>query len=541
MLVRLKRYGGAVSLPVLVAFGLSVAGLPAPALAQAPARTAKILYVPVQRAESVPEGVPTRVEEYFRALIEIEPRIKLVTLPSELAPLQGMAPAPEASRPEPAVMLPPLAPHPDLDRAARLAGEGRDLAKAGKLERALTTLMQAQELYGKRIGELEDFERYVDVLVWIAASFLNGGYAEEGNAALGNVLTLRPNLSVDAGEFGAKFVAAVDAAKKRTAEGPAITVVADPPEGAIYVDGRLVGTGTQVVSDLPRGKHFVRVVADLHYPAAATVTTRGTAASKVTVTLKSRVARVAKGKPAVAAEPKSRPLTEYARTGAYLESGFVKESQAAAGKTLSDYVLYSYLGRSESAFQLGLFLLDARNGELVAIDPAIIDTDLGNLQIALLDLESRLAKALGDFPRDRLVRARPALYDLKGSRPAPTPTPVAVAVPVPVPAPPPVVAQQPPAPVARATPARTYGTQQPAPRQALPPAAPAAPSGGFDELPTDFPMEDLAPAPAKVPVYKKWWLWTIVGVAVVGGATAAGVVLGTKSSKAASVTGRAQW
>jgi hypothetical protein len=54
-------------------------------------------------------------------------------------------------------------------------------------------------------------------------------------------------------------------------------------------------------------------------------------------------------------------------------------------------------------------------------------------------------------------------------------------------------------------------------------------------------MEDLAPAPAKVPVYKKWWLWTIVGVAVVGGATAAGVVLGTKSSKAASVTGRAQW
>lgn len=541
MLVRLKRNGGAVSLPVLVAFGLSVAGIPSPVQAQVQ-RQAKVLFVPVQRADTVPEGVPSRVEEYFRALIEIEPRIKLVSLPVELGAYPSTATEPEAPKvqaAEPAPVLAPLPPHPDLDKAQRLAGEGRDLSKAGKYERALTTLMQAQELYGRRISELEDFERYVDVLVWIAASFLNGGYNEEGNGALANVLTLRPGLSVDAGEFGPKFVAAVDAAKKRVTEGPSITVVAEPAEAAIYVDGRLVGTGTQVVSGLPRGKHFVRVVADSHIPGSKVVVTKGSAGAKAAVALKSRLPKVKERKVVAApvVESKARPLTEYARTGAYLEPGFVKEAQAAANKTLADFVLFSYLARSDSSFQLGLFLMDARSGELVPVDPAIVDTDLGNLQIALLDLESRLAKAVTEFPRDRLVKARPAIYDLRAARPVPVPTPVAAVVPAPAPTPAPTPA---PAQVVEPAPVRTSGELTSA-QPALPPAAPASPSGGFDELPSDFPMENLAPAPAKTPVYKKWWLWTIVGVVVAGGATAAGLLLSNKGDKTSTVTGEARW
>jgi len=38
-----------------------------------------------------------------------------------------------------------------------------------------------------------------------------------------------------------------------------------------------------------------------------------------------------------------------------------------------------------------------------------------------------------------------------------------------------------------------------------------------------------APAPRATPVYKKWWLWTIVGVVVVGAAVGTGVALGTRS------------
>jgi hypothetical protein len=54
-------------------------------------------------------------------------------------------------------------------------------------------------------------------------------------------------------------------------------------------------------------------------------------------------------------------------------------------------------------------------------------------------------------------------------------------------------------------------------------------------------MENLAPAPASTPVYKKWWLWTIVGAVVVGGAVTAGVLLGGQGSKTSNVTGQARW
>lgn len=46
----------------------------------------------------------------------------------------------------------------------------------------------------------------------------------------------------------------------------------------------------------------------------------------------------------------------------------------------------------------------------------------------------------------------------------------------------------------------------------------------------------VAPQPEKKPVYKKWWFWTtIVGVAVVGGAVATGLVFGLKKPPAMMV------
>jgi hypothetical protein len=44
--------------------------------------------------------------------------------------------------------------------------------------------------------------------------------------------------------------------------------------------------------------------------------------------------------------------------------------------------------------------------------------------------------------------------------------------------------------------------------------------------PSAAPAEDGDRAPASVPVYKRWWFWTLIGVAVVGG-TVGGVVAAT--------------
>ena len=79
------------------------------------------------------------------------------------------APAAPAAEPAPAIATG----HPDLDKADRLAATGQDHARAGRHEKALTSLLKAKGLYESRMAQLEDYEKYVDALAWIAASFVS--------------------------------------------------------------------------------------------------------------------------------------------------------------------------------------------------------------------------------------------------------------------------------------------------------------------------------------------------------------------------------
>ena len=63
--------------------------------------------------------------------------------------------------------------------------------------------------------------------------------------------------------------------------------------------------------------------------------------------------------------------------------------------------------------------------------------------------------------------------------------------------------------------------------QKQPPPAPTPPAATV--VPTATAVT-AAPAPRRTPVYKKWWLWTIVGVAAAGLAVGLGVGLAPPSS-----------
>ena len=542
MLRRFRQEGQAVAWIALAGF-LGALAAPSVAVAQgAPqARVAKVLFVPVQRADMVPETVPGRVEAYLRALVEIDPTIRLYQMEPEPAPAVREPEAPVA--PQPAPTLAPLPPNPNLDRAARNAETGRNLIQSGKYEKGLSALLSARDLYEKHLSDLESFESFVEVLTWIAAGFLKGGFLEEGNEALNRLLVVRPDLSPDAGTFGQAFVDSVASAKRRLKDGPTLIVVANTPNAAFYVDGRLIGAGTQTVTGLKAGTHYVRAVEESSFPKAAVVAVRGNGPVRASLTLKSRVLA---GTQRPAARPEPAPvardirLADLVRSGEVHGSRFHAAARKAADPVLADYVLVSYLARTEGAYHLGVFLHDVRTGVTAGLEPAVIDSDLGNLQVAMLDLEGRLAQAVANWPSDRVVTSRPALYDLRVSRPPVVAAPAPAPAPSPTPAPPP----------AATAPAAAPPAARPDPAAALPPAtAPAArpasaaavPQGGFDDIPEDFPMETLAPAPAKKPVYKQWWLWTVVGLVVAGGATAAGVLLGRGSSQNNNLGGQARW
>jgi hypothetical protein len=563
------RIGRVVSPLILCTFAFTlIEWWPAVALAQGDAgRVYKVLFVQIQRSDDVPEGVPGRIEEYFKALVEIDPRIRLTVYqaPEGLSPAPEPAPMVMAAAPAPAPVVAPEpaaeAPkaNPALDRARKQLDSGREAARAKKFDKALSSLVPAKDAFARNLTDLEDFDQYVDALLWSAAAFMGGGYGEEGAPVLSQLATLRPGLSLDVKDVGKKFSDAYQKAAAQAGAGCDLTVTAEPAEAAIYVDGKLAGQGNQTVTGLAKGKHFVRVVADRMPPSGRWVVTSGKSTA-VAFALKARNAPA----PVVADKPiktpkapkassdgRVRALTTYARSGEYL-SDFTRDAKSASEKAMVDYVLLSYLARSETAFHLGLFLYNAGTGELASIEPSIIDGDLGNLQIALLELESRLSKAVAAFPADRVVRERPGIYLLAAKKPKPVPVAVVapVAVPTPTPAPVPIVKPAPtpapvPTPAPTPAPVPVYSpppTPAPAP-VALPGPGPGrSPSGSFDEIPSDFPMEGGGtPVPPSSPWYTKWWFWTAAGAVLVGAGATTAVLMTRKGSGPSTFKGTVSW
>ncbi len=501
MLIRFKRINRALAVLVLGVFAGSLVTWPSEGRAQTPPAEAAaagkraVLFVPLQRSEHVPEGVPPRVEEYLRALVEIDPSIRLVPVAPDAWKAPEETPA-SAAGPE------PLRENPVLQRARGLAESGRSAVQKRRFEAGLMQLMSAEKLFRGQLAELEDFDQYVDVLVWIAAGLVLGGFREEAGPALRNLVTVRPDIVLPAAEFDRRFIEAVEGAKRRLTGGGVLTIQVSDEGASVHVDGRLVGQGNQTVEDLVQGRHFVRVTVPGIRPQGRFVTVRKAAA---TTSFQFKQA-----KPKEVAKRPGRPLTEYALTGEY-DAAFSQDAREAALKASCEFAVLGYVARSDTAFHIGLFLFEAKGARLAAIEPAVVDTDLTNLQVALLELESRLAKAVERFPEDRIVRTRPPLYAI-----APTERPVAVPAPVPVatpPAPAAATATTEPSPAPASTP----------PAQAATPVAATVPSGSFEDIPPDFPMETLPGREPSRPWYEKWWVWTAIGGAA---AVALGVAFG---------------
>ncbi len=530
MLVRLLKGRGTIVPVALLSFLGSTVGMPAIAGAQSRGAKSSMLMVPVQRGPGVPEMVQAKSQEMLAALLGIEPGIKLTVATVEAEAEPVLAPVVSAPVQADVTALAPLPDHPDIEKAQKAATSGRGQAISGRYEGALTSLLRAKSLFEKRMSGLADFDQYIEVLAWIAASFVNGGFSEEAGPAALELLTVAPSYMPDANVLGARAASAIESAKSRIKTGATVTVTAEPADADIWLDGRLLGKGTQTVSDLPRGKHFVRVASPTTIPTARRIDNRRSEVSvKLTAKLRAGVAPTAVVKAAPVVAPGTRTLAWYARNGEFQDPGFAALARDDARRNMTDFVLLGYVGRAGSAYHLGLFLFNAGTGKLAAMDPATIDTELANLQVALLDQESRLARAVAEFPEDRVVRGKTELY-----------TRTALRAPVPPPAPAPVLAAAPtPALAPYMAPVATTKSVPSAP--VVMPTRQAAPVGGFGEIPEDFPMDILDTPAKKKPLYKQWWLWTAVGAVVVGGAVAAGVLLTKDDGGPSDVKGQATW
>jgi len=552
----------------------------------------QVLVIPLQRGPNVSGLIQPKIDEYFRTILAMNRKLKLVTI-------DGLK-TKKVKKVRKAVSKDPT-----IAKADKALWKGQELLDKKKYMDAQKAFTKAKKLYQKKFAELVDFDKYIEALLGRSKAYFLAEYEDNGEDALAEVMSLRPNTVLDKRKVPKPMIIALKRLQmlySRPEKGK--VMVSSPAKGAeVYLDGVLQGTAPVTINGLFRGIHYIRVVADGHKPWSKKVTAKLTNQMVV-----ARLKADAKAAPPAELPQKPTSLIGVAKAGKF-DKGFRDYAGTLAKRHELAAILMTYIRKNTDHYDVAAFLYSPSQGHVAELEWVKIDKQLSTMQASLLQLEERILQALAVFPRTRIVDTKSRIYKpveqkvaaVKPApspvgkprpnprptmRPAPNPRPVARPAPYrPKPKAPPVVVA--PAPKPRPAPVRpgtkpVPGPVAPAPAPVPPTAYPAPPVppapypappavGGTKPVPAPVrPTIRPAPAPVAAPTgptpapalgnggkktslsigdpknpwekpddgdeeawYEKWWVWTIVGVAVVGGATAAGVALGTGGSDAA--------
>jgi len=495
-----------------------------------------VLVIPPGKTADVPDSVALTFEQHMKSLLGIDSSLSLLYSDVRNPGPDFALPAPPPAETE--AVLKPIPENPKVKQVLASLDRARELVRSRSWESALGRLMSIRTTLSGLVADTEDLSALIEAHELIAVAFINGGFSEEGATAVKALLTIKPDYT-GAGQSD-RVVAAVDRNRDRLPEGGDLVIRVTPADAVVYVDGRLVGQGDQTVTGLKRGKHFIRVTGETSFPAGGSVTTKASGqATTVSYSLRTRVEAPRQAPaPVVAAGP--RPLVWYGMSGMYNHDGFVSDVKTEASAVFADGVLFTYYARQNDKFHVGAFVASGTSGVLVEVEPAVINSDLDNMYVELLGLESRIQKAVADPTTGTVVAAQPPIYRMVQARPKPVPAPAPAPVVAPVAQPAPIAPARQPAPVAAAAPASSSGIPSDFP-MVVPDDFPMGDQGSGGSVGQQYVTEEVVDQDEDVPVYKKWWLWTIVGVVVLGAAAGAtaGVLLSDDSP--ADINGGISW
>ncbi len=478
-----------------------------------------VLVFAPEGSRGVASTARNRINQYFRALLEIDKAIQL----REPKPGMVVPPQPVQQAPVKKVV------NHRIERAQRLIDKGKRLINKRRYEEAVRALYQGTNILEHNLADLEDFDVYVQAKLELAVAFAMADYMDEAAASIRTVLTVRPDFFLDKGQYPKRFVKFFNRIRTHFSKhtGGEVDVLTNSSDARIYCDGNLAGTGSATIKGLHRGRHYVRIVSDGYKNRAIRIYTPIAGKKTIHVRL-----RPLKGKARKRAGSNKFDLAgNLAALQKLVQLGKFDRRFKTVARRLTDhyktpFLLVGYIAHADQAFHLAVFVYRRKDNQIFQLNPALISDDMSNLQVAVLDLESSLSKFVTGQAKAQAVTSRPAIYALV---PPPPPPPAPVAKPAPLPKP--VVVTQPkPKP-------RVVTTPPPPPAPAVtvrPTPAPraATPSVHITELPAGFPMTGAEGPAIEKPWYKKWWVWTIVGVAVVGAGV--GTYFGVSASHGSS-------
>ena len=482
--------------------------------------TPRVLLVPLQKSDDVrSQVVVQRISEYLKTLLSMSGRMELLDESALAAPIAEEPAAPPTASPE-------------IEAADDLLWRGKDQIEKRKYRDAVKTLRGALEAYESHYRKLRDYDKIADALLQLSVAYYRAGYEDNGEETLTRVIVMRPDLVLDPRQFSTGVAESVEAIRTRLKRSSTGTVqVTSTAPGNVYLDGVLKGAAPQTLTGLFPGRHYVQVIADAHEIWAERFTTPRSGKTHEIAATPKAIEGAVPARPAA----KMSDLTDPVARGLVHTRDFPETATTAAQAADAQYVLMGFVSKGSEGYILSPFLHQAASQTTVELDEVCFDAELSDLQVKLLVLEDNLTAALAELPADKRISRRPACYDRKPAAP-----PVVAAVPTP-----------PPTTPATPTPPPTTPATLPPTTPETPPATPPAAAVLAPSAPVYDPNAPIYDPTAPVGSggstgsdeawYQKWWVWTIVGVVVVGGAVTAGFLLAPEESKPGEFSVDVQW
>jgi hypothetical protein len=427
-----------------------------------------------------------------------------------------------------------------IKKAVASAKTGAAEVKAQNYDQAVRILKDAIATLEANAEYMEDLSPLVDAYLNISVAYLGSGEEDACEGMIDNVVRLDPTRQLDPKDYVPLYLRMFHARRTAIYKQPrgSIIVTSSPAGASIKIDGRQIGSTPAILKELIKGTHYVKVEKSgeparykkVNVPAGGqaearfeTATASGGTGPEYTV----------------AAAIKSNKLEQPARA----------QLISIAQKSGAEYVLTGGVTRADNVYQVNSYLIKVKTSEISPLVTLFFDVDLLGASIEVYKMVEEVNKRLDSFPegmKQQTVLVVPGIMKVEdkpaeivaGPVGAPPPLPVASEVPEEPVAPAaaaavaaPVVAGSAIAPAVAAQPAKPVApvVAQPAqPAKPLPQSVQPKPSTTQDQGNLGLTREGRKLSgqqqidPSIVIVehpkrwYEQWWVWTIVGAAVVG-------------------------
>jgi hypothetical protein len=469
-----------------VACALVGAGAISVASAQAP-RGSSVVVVPFQSAQS---EISSLMLDRITALVadELRREGQFVLVEPGAAPPAGVPAAPPVSAEA-------------LKEAERLYGEGRARVQKQEFDEAVQLLGSSLKKIEESVAEVSDYGLLADIQLWLGIACFRAGNEADGTSALQRALVLRPALQLDPERYPPLFRRIVEEARTRVQSGPKgrLRIDSTPPGCEVLLNGVVRGRTPVELSNLPAGRHYVRISCAGYEPQAVVREVAAAVTAPISFQL-------------VAAKTFAPPADPMPPLLARLRQGLVDGTtllgiREVAVHSAADFALVGYFAKEAGEYGLRAYLFRALDGRLVPLPGARFDPELLNA-VAQAKMVARAAeKTVVTFPPPGAplgAAGEEATPRWPGGRPEIRSAADLARV---------------EARLAREELERLAREERERRLASL---------GQFDP-------ERGRGAKPDTPFYKKWWFWTIVGAVLVGGATGAAVGASSRGGGSASI------